>query len=421
MELNPIRSSSSLGASPSLTSANRPRPTLPAAVTGILGGPDRAASRLPYSGGPDIAMSGLERFRSVLSYSSTQRQADSEHAKPLLKGAADYSSAVGWLFDRRAAVSGNNSNTLNDSNASNDWITKTRPVQEIGKAGQKYLYAEFQKDLLRALFEDGKVAVSEAAEGTATTAAGQAAGEAAISGTRAYLAQFLGAAGAAYSLYGLASGYGHSTPTVSAAQGVAAGAYIGSVVPGIGTVIGGLVGGAVGGLVGLIHIGKHPDQLSRDRLRGFLQQTGLIDKSFTVGLSDGTRFDIGKDGSYRTANSDGTMRRAYETDFSNPLTAQVVAWVDPLAAALTSGNDKLKTDLAGYLANAALSNASSIGDAKQNVMGFYSQLGIDMEKATRAVDVLKRSNVIPSDIGDAYANSLRTLFVASDLKPEDEG
>lgn len=209
---------------------------------------------------------------------------------------------------------------------------------------------------------------SLAAQGAAESSAGNAAGMTSSAG------RVLGAAGAAYSAYGLIKNWGHSSPGAGAMQGACVGAYIGSVVPGLGTLVGGLIGGAVGGLIGCIKTGKHKDQVARDRMRDALQGCGFLDKQWQFKLADGSAYDMGKDGGFKLTNLDGTTRRAYEIDWQNPLAGTVVGMLNPLGQALFPDNEKLRTDLIGYLTNGALSNATDVESARANVAAIVQQL-----------------------------------------------
>lgn len=367
-------------------------------------------------------MSSAALLRDALEHSAAQRQRDRSSGIPLLTGAREHARLVGWMLALGAKNNGHGS-----------------AFDQTGSIGQRFLLERYAQELFGSRAEapqransagtglstvsadDGAAQLAASAQSAlrcgirneAIMGATTGASTEAITGTTLgspILSQLLGAAGAAYSLYGLVSGFGHSTPATGAAQGVAAGAYIGSIVPGIGTLLGGAIGGALGGLIGLVHTGKHVDQIARDRLRGFLQKTGLIDERYALALADGTQYDIGKDGGHRYSNLDGTLRRAYETDTSNPLTAQAIGWVDPLAAALTGGNEKLRSDLAGYLTNAATSNASTLDAVRANIRGFYDRLGIDPEKALRLNASLSEMGAVDNNTAAAYSNSIATLF-----------
>jgi len=193
------------------------------------------------------------------------------------------------------------------------------------------------------------------------------------------------------------------------AGSVIGGAIGSAVFPGVGTAIGSFIGGFIGKLTAMFG-GKHRDQIARDDMRAGLQQIGLIDQSYQLKLADGSGYDIGKDGGFRIPNTDGTERRAYETDMSNPITGDVIGWVNPLATMLAGGNEKIRTDLAGYLTNAATSNAKTLADAQANVLAFYSQLGISSENAGQMLQQIAQSGSVGQDVLPAFAHGLQTLF-----------
>lgn len=211
--------------------------------------------------------------------------------------------------------------------------------------------------------------------GSALEAAGS--GSSATSALSGGAGKILGGVGAAYSAYELFSNWGKLPLAASVTHGATAGAYIGSTIfPGVGTAIGAGIGAIVGGISSLFGGGKSADQKARDSMRSVLQERGIIDQNWSIGLANGQRFDIGKDGGATLQNVDGSTRKYYDVDFKNPLAADVVAMLDPLGAAVTGGNRKLQTDLVGYLTNAALSNASTKEEAVANVRAIMQQFGV---------------------------------------------
>lgn len=148
--------------------------------------------------------------------------------------------------------------------------------------------------------------------------------------------------------------------------------------------------GIVGGLTG----GKtNKDQLARDALRSYLKDKGFIDDKYQVDLPTGN-YDIGRDG----------HDPGYNVDFSKDGAAQAVGNANPLAAILSSGNGKLKDDLAGYLANAQLS--SSPADMKKNALAMYAKANINQAQAFGAVQALGLDKATQ----EAYNNSINQVF-----------
>lgn len=120
--------------------------------------------------------------------------------------------------------------------------------------------------------------------------------------------------------------------------------------------------------------GKHKDQQMRDMIRKRMRDSDFTDTGHNITLADGRKFDIGKDGG----------SKAYNVDFNKAGAGEAVGLANPLAAIMTGGDKKLKSDFAGYFANAAMSG----GDAKKNVRALYDKAGLDQRKAYDAVNSL---------------------------------
>lgn len=147
--------------------------------------------------------------------------------------------------------------------------------------------------------------------------------------------------------------------------------------------------------------GKDKDQTYRDNVRKNWQSTGVLDKDFNLTLADGNKFDVGKDGSIQN----------YNVDFNKEGIGDVVAMANPLAAIMSGGSEKLTSDFAGYLTNAALSS----GDAKANIRKVYEDAGIDWEIAHGIISEMEKQkdkfgNVLSKERADAYRNGLDEFF-----------
>lgn len=201
----------------------------------------------------------------------------------------------------------------------------------------------------------------------------------------------------------LAMNWGKSTPSKGAASGAAAGAAIGSIIPGVGNILGGAVGAVVGGLLGFVKTGKHKDQKMRDQVRKALVSNGILDSNYTIGLADGSRFDIGIDGGPKKELGG---RRPFEVDSSNPLAKYAVSWMNPVIALLSKGNEKIHTDFVGYFANAALSNAKSIDDVKANVNAIIKQFGLDDEAIAKGTKEALAAGLIDEGVAMAWLNGI---------------
>jgi hypothetical protein len=248
--------------------------------------------------------------------------------------------------------------------------------------------------------------------GAATGAAsGSATGAATTTSMASAASRVLGAAGAAYSLYSLYKNWGQSSPGEGAINGAAVGAYVGTTIcPGVGTVVGGAIGACVGAIAGCFKkSGKHKDQVARDQVRAFLQDGGLLSKDWEVALKNGGRYSIGADGNDRLMNLDGTTRRAYEVDFTDPRAGEIVSLAAPIVVVLLGGRGKLTDDFTGYLTNAALSNALSVNEAKENIRAIFQGMGLSQDGVQQALDILVTTDKIRPEEHAIFSASLNEI------------
>jgi hypothetical protein len=174
--------------------------------------------------------------------------------------------------------------------------------------------------------------------------------------------------------------------------------------PGIGTAIGAAIGALGGGLLGSIKTGKHRDQKVRDQVRSFLKEAQILDNTHSIGLADGSRFNIGYDGGPKKELGG---RRPFETDMTNPLTKQAVSWLNPVVAFISQGNQKVQSDFVGYFANAALSNAKSLDDVRDNVNTIIKQFGLDDDTIVQGIVDAAKSGALNAEIAKAWLNGVR--------------
>lgn len=259
---------------------------------------------------------------------------------------------------------------------------------------------------------------SEVAVNGATAAAeGAEAGGGAGSAIGSTASTVLGGIAAAYSVYQMADNWGNSTPQAGAVQGATVGGYIGScIMPGVGTAVGTVVGGIIGAGLGMIHSGKHKDQKMRDAIRNYLQENGVIDKDHKVELADGSKYNIGIDGGHRLPNVDGSERRAHDTDHSHPLANEAIGWAQPLAAVLVGGDLGPGKNFTGYFVNAALSNASDLETARQNVLKVYEKMNLSPEQMFGALSQIHQQGAISKEQYVAFAHGFRCLLEGTDSK-----
>jgi hypothetical protein len=170
-------------------------------------------------------------------------------------------------------------------------------------------------------------------------------------------------------IYDYIRNYGQMDPKTRVVSGMTLGASIGAYFGPIGAG----VGAVIGGLAGLFKTsGKPKEQKERDQMRKMLQQANIIDNKFTIGLADGSRFDIGIDGK---ARAEWGGRKYFEPDPSDPLAQKTFQVFQQITSQLMGGNQNMASSLAGYLTKAALSNAN--GDAKivqDNIKALMAQL-----------------------------------------------
>lgn len=181
-------------------------------------------------------------------------------------------------------------------------------------------------------------------------------------------------------------------------NGAIAGAGIGTMIlPGVGTAIGAGLGALGGYAASQFGGGKHKDQRRRDDTRKTLKGMGAIDDAYNLTLDDGSKFDIGRDGSVKN----------YNVDFSRSGAGDTVGAVNPLAMLVTGGDtEKKRSDLAGYYTNAALSS----GDASKNIKKFYSDAGYDHATAYGRVHEMQQKGQISKEAGDQAKNALDQLY-----------
>lgn len=307
------------------------------------------------------------------------------------------SGAHGTAYQAQVKYPGNNEGPLQ------------RTAVKAGQLSQEYLFARTRASIEKeiATILTGEGALKSA--GSAPASAGSA-----ISRIGSTLA---GAAGLAYGGYEIVKNWGTRDPLGRAVSGATAGAGIAALGSGVGAgalsgswagPIGMAVGAVAGGLLGFISAGKHKDQLQRDAVRDALQNSGIIDSRWTIGLADGSRYDIGKDG---RPSAEFGNRRPYELDLADPLVRDVIGLVNPFVAVLVGGDKKLQSDFTGYFVNAALSNAGGdIEKARSNVLAIFGQMKIAPEEVVSGLGQLAAAGSLTREELQAMLGGFRELF-----------
>lgn len=218
------------------------------------------------------------------------------------------------------------------------------------------------------------------------------------------VSSWAGIAGGVLGAADIAMNWGRSTPTKGAVSGSAIGATVGTcIAPGVGTAIGAAIGAVGGGLLGSIKTGKHKDQKVRDAVRAYLVAQGVLASDYSIGLANGTRFNIGVDGGPKKELGG---RRPFEVNMQNPLATYAISWMNPAISVFSQGNEKVQSDFVGYFANAALSNAQTLEDLRANIEAIHKQLGLNDENLTKATTQAAAAGLITDDVAAAWLNGI---------------
>lgn len=127
--------------------------------------------------------------------------------------------------------------------------------------------------------------------------------------------------------------------------------------------------------------GKSDDQKRRDEFRSIAQRLGVADDNYKVNFSDGTSFDIGKDGGAKLANIgeniDGkTERHYYDVDFSNPLAVSAIPRIQGLVNSLYGDNVPAKAEQrVGLLVNAVTNGAQDHDTVNRRIAELEAKKG----------------------------------------------
>ncbi len=170
----------------------------------------------------------------------------------------------------------------------------------------------------------------------------------------------------------------------------------------------GLAAGLLYGKYGQqMRTGKGKDQLERDIVRKGLEKKGFLADKGRYVLSDGSTFEMGKDGGFKY--DDGLA--AYEVDHKDPMQGVVFGHVLPLAELITGGDDELTAAFAGYFTRAAISNSNGdLNKALDNAKDMAGKLGIDQKKGKELLNGFTQQGKIDNNNLGAYNASIDNIF-----------
>jgi hypothetical protein len=138
-------------------------------------------------------------------------------------------------------------------------------------------------------------------------------------------------------------------------------------------------------------------------VRDALVTNGVLDKDFKLTLADGSTYDMGIDGGPKQELGG---RRPYEIDMSNPLAKYAISWMNPIIELFAQGDPKIKSDFVGYFANAAMSNAHSLDDVRNNVNLFMQKFGLTNDSLANAIVANAKAGRLSPEVAAAYLNGI---------------
>jgi hypothetical protein len=154
---------------------------------------------------------------------------------------------------------------------------------------------------------------------------------------------------------------------------------------------------------------KDDDQLYRDRVRKRLQEKGILDENWNYSNEDGSKFDMGKDGSTRN----------YNTDDTNPLTASTIPLIDPITEIITGGNEKLRSDFTAYFTRAVTEGAKTPEQVEANVQNLITKLGLTKEQVDGTLTSLVEDERIDQQRADVYRANISRFNLPSEATGTD--
>jgi len=156
-----------------------------------------------------------------------------------------------------------------------------------------------------------------------------------------------------------------------------------------------------------IKSGKGKDQRRRDAVRKRMQDVNMINDDFVLELSTpegGTfGFDVGRE----SMGEEFGDRKTYNIDWEQPGVGEIAGGVNPLAAVLSGGDEKLTSDFAGMFTNAITQGGL---DPNQATRELYDKAGLSWGDAKHSVAQQWQDGKIDEDTRDAYFAAIDATF-----------
>lgn len=216
-------------------------------------------------------------------------------------------------------------------------------------------------------------------------------------------AQVAGPAAAVYGGYTLGQNLmdNKKDPVGGAMSGAALGGGLGlmGLTGGLSLPLALLAGGALGGLTGgLIGGGPNPRQIQRREVRDKLRASPLANDQFKkhglgfVGVG-GKPIEIGD----------------HEIDMKNPLAAQAIAYMDPIAEYMAGGNTSKREDVGAMFGRALLEGATTPGELRANALKLIGASGLRYNDIINGLDQLKQEGTLDDDRYNIYLHNMGLL------------
>lgn len=169
------------------------------------------------------------------------------------------------------------------------------------------------------------------------------------------------------------------------------------------------------GAGGTFGSGKDKAQMMRDSVRSNLQKAGVVGGDWNLSFSDGSKFDIGKDGNAKFTGFDGkTVVPYYNHDPSNPLSEQARNALLPLTDLITRGDPALTSQFNAYFSNAITQGTNDPKVMMKRLGELYQKFGLTKEQAVQGIQDLAKGGKIDSQRAGVLANTVNSLPISSD-------